>query len=201
MWRRGGGEACGQESDQDDTASLQLPFASFAQTLFCSFTDSTMSFFDVPGWSVPTAPTIDSGSRKRKRPQSDDTDKLHGATVNFEKLIKKLDTGESKTSDSRTKANKKNKNARGDDKADHGKAVGKQRTEHQKKGSHERPGATASPPPQKSKSSKKGKAQATSPANTPPTPSKKKNAPPKSNGGLTALQSNMKSGLDGARFR
>lgn len=161
-----------------------------------------MSFFEVPGWSVPTKPALDSNSRKRKRPQPDDADKLQGAEVNFEKLMKKLHTDDSKTSDSpRTKSNKKNKRARGGDKADHGKSVAKQQTGHQEKESQERPHAAVSPPPQKNKSSKKGKAPASSPTSTPPTPSKKKNAPQKSNGGLTALQSNMKSGLDGARFR
>lgn len=162
-----------------------------------------MSFFEVPGWSVPTKPALDSNSRKRKRPQPDDADKLQGAEVNFEKLMKKLHTDDSKTSDApRTKSNKKNKRARGGDKADHGKPVAKQQTGHQEKGSHERPHTAAvSPPPQKNKSSKKGKAPASSPTSTPPTPSKKKNTPQKSNGGLTALQSNMKSGLDGARFR
>lgn len=184
-------------------SSLSLPLP--IEPLFSPSATFAMSFFEVPGWSVPSAPTLDTGSRKRKRPQSEDANKLHGAEVNFEKLIKKLDTGDSKASGSpRIKSNQKSKKARDDDKADHGKNVGKQRTGHQEKGSHERPLTAVSPPPQKHKSSKKAKKSKPptgSPVNNPSTPSKKKDAPPKSNGGLTALQSNMKSGLDGARFR
>ena len=55
-----------------------------------------MPLFDVPGWSVPVAPTTDtSGSRKRKRPSTDgDVNKLETAHINFEKLMKKLEASD-----------------------------------------------------------------------------------------------------------
>lgn len=55
-----------------------------------------MPLFDVPGWSVPGAPTPDSHtSKKRKRPASDgDANKLETAHINFEKLMEKLEASD-----------------------------------------------------------------------------------------------------------
>lgn len=155
-----------------------------------------MSFFDVPGWSVPAAPTPDSSTRKRKRPQADDGNKIHTAEINFEKLIKKLDSGNSKSSESPRSQSKKKKNQkeRGGDK-NGGKPVG---IEHQKVRPQKPAETTPSTTPRKSKPSRKGKESSTKSS---PASSQKKTTPQKSNGGLTALQSSMQNGLDGARFR
>jgi len=48
-----------------------------------------MVLFDVPGWSVPGAP-VAVPSKKRKRPQG--LDQMQSATVNVEKLMKRLAT-------------------------------------------------------------------------------------------------------------
>ncbi|TDL29614.1 hypothetical protein BD410DRAFT_780076 [Rickenella mellea] len=52
-----------------------------------------MALFDVPGWSVPSEPTPN--SRKRKRPSHSNSEKVQSASVNVEKLMKKLKSGES----------------------------------------------------------------------------------------------------------
>ena len=52
-----------------------------------------MSLFQVPGWSVPSAPVPDElgqSSKKRKRPHSTDPHKLESAQINIEKLTSKL---------------------------------------------------------------------------------------------------------------
>ena len=48
-----------------------------------------MPLFDVPGWSVTADPVVDQASRKRKR-HSEDSERVSGAEVNFDKLVKKL---------------------------------------------------------------------------------------------------------------
>jgi len=52
-----------------------------------------MALFEVPGWSIPSAPIVDPAkrSRKRKRPSgSDETQTIRSAKVNVEKLMKRL---------------------------------------------------------------------------------------------------------------
>ncbi|RPD66708.1 hypothetical protein L226DRAFT_476515 [Lentinus tigrinus ALCF2SS1-7] len=57
-----------------------------------------MSLFEVPGWSVPSAP-VAQPSKKRKRPVSKDTDdvdeaeRMHAAQKNIEKLMRSLGEG------------------------------------------------------------------------------------------------------------
>ncbi|KAF8222744.1 hypothetical protein L208DRAFT_1320823 [Tricholoma matsutake] len=48
-----------------------------------------MPLFEIPGWSIPSDPVVEHGSKKRKR-FSSDTDRLESMEVNLEKLVKKL---------------------------------------------------------------------------------------------------------------
>jgi ribosomal RNA-processing protein 8 len=58
------------------------------------FTVSTMTLFEVPGWSVTTALVPESStqtSKKRKRPGNDGSDsRIQSAELNLEKLVKRL---------------------------------------------------------------------------------------------------------------
>ncbi|KAF5393955.1 hypothetical protein D9757_000143 [Collybiopsis confluens] len=51
-----------------------------------------MPLFNVPGWSIPTEPVTEPGSRKRKRPANDTGSEIRIASteVNLEKLVQKL---------------------------------------------------------------------------------------------------------------
>ena len=58
-----------------------------------------MPLFDVPGWSVPSAP-VSQASKKRKRPMAkdsaddiDEAERMHSAQKNIEKLMKTLGAG------------------------------------------------------------------------------------------------------------
>ncbi|KAJ3551357.1 hypothetical protein NM688_g4751 [Phlebia brevispora] len=79
------------------------------------FQKSTMALFEVPGWTMPTAPvagpSTSSNSRKRKRHDSEQDDaKLQSAAVNMEKLMEKLAHAEEGGEDSRQ--SRKNKKAK-----------------------------------------------------------------------------------------
>ncbi|PCH41310.1 hypothetical protein WOLCODRAFT_131836 [Wolfiporia cocos MD-104 SS10] len=55
-----------------------------------------MALFDVPGWTVPAAPVVEQPQRKRKRPSAqsgEDGAKVETPTINFEKLMEKLEAG------------------------------------------------------------------------------------------------------------
>ena len=60
-----------------------------------------MSLFEVPGWSVPSAPVAQGASKKRKRPQAskedddgvDEAQRIKSAQKNIEKLMRSLGAG------------------------------------------------------------------------------------------------------------
>ena len=140
-----------------------------------------MVHFDVPGWSVPGAPVAVPSSKKRKRPQA--LDHVQSATVNVEKLMKRLATEQSHTSvtaDTDQSHKKKRKRkvepshppARGD---------GEQST-----------------PKKKRKERQKKTGEKGTPLLSPASPHRPLQP---SGNALTTLQRGMKQSLDGARFR
>ncbi|CAA7259906.1 unnamed protein product [Cyclocybe aegerita] len=168
-----------------------------------------MSLFQVPGWSVATAPVREEPqytSKKRKRP-SNDTHKLEAAEVNIEKLISKLahpqpgenptnSKGKAKAQDPRRKARLGKKQKLGVGAADAPKKA-------------ERPSASSSevkiPPSSPTKSKKEKKMAKSNPPPAIEVASKrlKPSSPQQeaTSSRLTALQKGMKQSLDGARFR
>lgn len=68
-----------------------------------------MALFEVPGWSIPSVARPTSQPRKRKRPgaNSNDSEKMQSAEVNIEKLMKKLDSGSTKSDSQNSKNGKK----------------------------------------------------------------------------------------------
>ena len=50
-----------------------------------------MSLFEVPGWSVPSAPVQESKKRKRPSRAADGDEKVRAVEVNLEKLVAKMD--------------------------------------------------------------------------------------------------------------
>ncbi|GBE79347.1 25S rRNA (adenine(645)-N(1))-methyltransferase [Sparassis crispa] len=72
-----------------------------------------MALFEVPGWSVPSTLVSDGphSARKRKRVPAQDGDRVSGAVVNFEKLMKKLAAGSGTGKEAeRPRGNAKRKN-------------------------------------------------------------------------------------------
>ncbi|KAH7916100.1 methyltransferase-domain-containing protein [Hygrophoropsis aurantiaca] len=168
-----------------------------------------MALFEVPGWSVPSAPVSEisqSTSKKRKRPVPQDGDKLQSAEVNLDKLMRKL-AGDSKDLDKQAPKKKKTKHE-------------KPHVENPQGNGHKSVVVNAK--------KGKGKTSLNSNAHTPETPDKKSDAPAKkkkdgksravnhaskdgstaeppvastSQSGLTSLQKGMKDSLDGAKFR
>jgi len=178
-----------------------------------------MALFDVPGWTVPDTPVSESTNpRKRKRPGKDE-DKVQTASINFEKLMKKLDTPT--TASQKTPSKKQRKRAKKDEHGvgqsekragaphTHGKDAERpqQAAKHKEKGGSIQ--AKRAEPTSRSTPSKKTRnqsqekqaaSQSTQPHDTFPAP-EPTGSSPKSKDGLTALQAGMKSSLDGARFR
>ncbi len=83
-----------------------------------------MSLFEVPGWSVPSAP-VPQASKKRKRPSTkepdddvDEAERIHAAQKNIEKLMRSLGEGigalenEGSTSTDKKKGDGKDKKGR-----------------------------------------------------------------------------------------
>ncbi|KAI9467247.1 putative uracil phosphoribosyltransferase [Lactarius psammicola] len=153
-----------------------------------------MALFDVPGWSVPSAP-VAVPSKKRKRPSKQGLDDIQSAAMNVEKLMERLaaeqthartkgDHGGGVSADADQPSKKKRKRvkdrkvqqshipARGDGEQS---APKKKRKDRQKKTGDK---VTSSP----------------SPASSYPPSEPSRDA-------LTSLQRCMKQSLDGARFR
>ncbi|KAJ3517989.1 hypothetical protein NLJ89_g171 [Agrocybe chaxingu] len=166
-----------------------------------------MSLFQVPGWSMASAPVREEpqhASKKRKRPSAD-THRLEAAEVNIDKLISKLahpQPGENPAnSKGKAKAQDPGRNARFRKKQ---KLVADSADAPEK-----RPSASSSegkaPPSSPTKSKRERKKIAKS--NPPATEVTSKRARPSSpqqeaaSSRLTALQKGMKESLDGARFR
>lgn len=139
------------------------------------------ALFDVPGWSVPSAPvSTQRQSRKRKRAaSSEEQDLLRTAQANLDKLIDSLGTG-----DGGSLKKKSNKSSHRDQ---HPKAPGKPHNQSVT------PVSVVDPPTTSSKKNvkKQKKKQTVQPIST----------SEHSAAGLTSLQQSFKKSLDGARFR
>ncbi|KAA1466263.1 hypothetical protein DENSPDRAFT_831052 [Dentipellis sp. KUC8613] len=173
-----------------------------------------MALFEVPGWSVPSAPISSSAqhSRKRKRPN---TDQVRAAEVNVEKLVKKLGAGNGKD-----KATQRAKKPRHEDKArahptEKEKQKGGPRHDGKKMDGTVKGNKSPRPSGDTARSDS-GKASTTGEHRSPSVskPGKKSGkkdtasvdsqsrpSPQQSTSNLTSLQSGMKHSLDGARFR
>ncbi|GJE84964.1 methyltransferase-domain-containing protein [Phanerochaete sordida] len=175
-----------------------------------------MALFEVPGWSVPTAPVPSgSNSRKRKRPahesEAKPDEKIHAAAVNVEKLLAKLGEGEGQQAKKKAKKDKEKRKAQAPPapkREPNGAQAQQKKGKAQERKDESRPAPPVAGGSKKNKKNKGKQAQqqetkASSPAPDPaPTPKpaqKGKNASAEK--GLTALQANMKHSLDGARFR
>ncbi|CCM04867.1 uncharacterized protein FIBRA_07060 [Fibroporia radiculosa] len=168
-----------------------------------------MALFDVPGWTVPTAPVAGDTSRKRKRKAEPQDEKVQSATINFETLMEKLEASQTDGQGSLRKKQKKqdkkgttpqgSKGAAAPDRAERPREGGKRR--EKRRNAPQAPGATESlaTPARKGKKGEKEKHSSEPPqAAVPARQADKVSQKPE---GLTALQAGMKSSLDGARFR
>jgi ribosomal RNA-processing protein 8 len=146
--------------------------------------------FDVPGWSVPTEPSLSSSkkSKKRKRPRDDaSSEKLESVQVNLEKLMDTLDPakrppkkkhkGKGSAGSSKT-ANKPAAAASLDASLEKAKLKDAEKPSNKSKGAHTTPKEKGIPKPH----NPPGVADSVDPS-------------------LTTLQNRMKKKLDGARFR
>jgi len=168
-----------------------------------------MPLFDVPGWSVTSAPVPEPStqvSKKRKRPSGNDSNKIHSAELNLEKLVKRLKGNAGTHDNGRRKSRKSGVNA--------GNASGevvrnrerKAKTVQEKKKiiSHPKPfkaaeKASTLPSPHTAKKVKtRHDVKLSSTFSVMPTrqPGEEDSA-----SGLSVLQKGMKQSLDGARFR
>jgi ribosomal RNA-processing protein 8 len=151
-----------------------------------------MVLFDVPGWSVPGAPVAVPSSKKRKRPQG--LDHIQSATVNVEKLMKRLAMEQTHA---RTKGDNGGASA---DTDQHPKKKRKRIKDHKAQPSHTpaRGDGKQSTPKKKRKDRQKNTGEKVTSSSSPASPH-----PPSQPSGnaLTTLQRGMKQSLDGARFR
>ncbi|EGO01861.1 hypothetical protein SERLA73DRAFT_177408 [Serpula lacrymans var. lacrymans S7.3] len=162
-----------------------------------------MALFEVPGWSLPSAPVTSSSqstSKKRKRP-ADDGHKLESATVNLDKLMKTLEGKDSVSS----QASKKKKKTQ---KANVGGKQSRPSKESNMKQSSPVAKSTARQdiphnPDKDSRKGKKNKNKSKPDVTVPPKkPSTKIDVSlSHDDSSLTTLQKGMKGSLDGARFR
>lgn len=154
-----------------------------------------MSLFAVSGWNAPTklATSDATMSRKRKRAAvAEEDSKVQAATINIEKLMKKLDTGDSRTPNVEQKKKEKprvqNKASPGRNPPKAGKNI-----------------VQSEPPilssPVKESKKKQKRMQKDSRALTEASQEEMPGLKQEPTKGLTALQSSMKSSLEGARFR
>ncbi|KAG5648681.1 hypothetical protein DXG03_000027 [Asterophora parasitica] len=176
-----------------------------------------MPLFDVPGWSVTAPPVTEAStsvSKKRKRPAGD-SQRLHSAELNLEKLVNKLKgnfSSESlgsfgKHADKKAKQAEFSAVARKADKKKEKKAKARQDAVEVKKKTISRPmplqaagkdsGASPTRPAKKAKTKHTAEASSSQASLI----SAKKSLDGSPTGGLTALQKGMKQSLDGARFR
>lgn len=165
---------------------------------------TTMSLFEVSDWNAPSQLASSSRpAKKRKRSAVVDEDaKIQSASVNFEKLMKKLGDGESKRETGkanrkeRSKVQVKHSNAMngissGRESKDDGQARKAEKTvQKESQEPHEKM--------KKKRKEQQKKQKKVSETGDGPSPSKP--AASQSNG-LTPLQNSMKASLEGARFR
>ena len=168
---------------------------------------SMPALFDVPGWSVPSAPVPDQRqSKKRKRAAiPEEQDLLRTAQANFDRLIESLgdDAGPSDSTGG-ISLKKKTKTKHNKPQSSH---------DDQRKKSLHPPGEmhdqiatsvpSVNPPatsnkevlPRKNAKKKNGK------QGVPPTSRSEPSVAVQDTAGLTSLQQSLRKGLDGARFR
>jgi ribosomal RNA-processing protein 8 len=165
-----------------------------------------MALFEVPGWSMTSAPAPapSAVSKKRKRPPGKDADSLHSAEINLEKLVKSLQKADpggnvkkkSKRKEKRVsqKAGENNQRGKVVDGSPSGRENAKSVSSPKTLKPLKQTQSSADPPV---KARKKDISDASSAAETakPASPTKDSGA------SLTKLQKSMKSSLDGARFR
>jgi ribosomal RNA-processing protein 8 len=164
-----------------------------------------MSLFAVSGWNAPSKVAVSDvvNSRKRKRAVVADEDaKVATATVNIEKLMRKLDTGGTRP---RRKEKKKEKAHKASNEVSNSSGAAKL----SKKDLAQRKKPTKGSPAKEGEKKKQQKSL----KNAKPIVEKRETADTsKTHGdapvrkhetakGLTALQATMKSSLEGARFR
>ncbi|KAG1762245.1 methyltransferase-domain-containing protein [Suillus occidentalis] len=149
-----------------------------------------MALFEVPGWSVPTAPVsklAQSTSKKRKRPAGQDADKMQSIEVNLDKLMQKLGSvGKPQEDKQGPKKKKKNHGTTTEAKVEHATSHKRKEKVSYPLGGSIKGGAAE----QSVKGSRKSEQQS---QNVSPTVNEVS--------GLTRLQKGMKESLDGARFR
>jgi len=163
------------------------------------------ALFEVPGWSVPSKPVSDPSQnhKKRKRGQSGQTDKIQAASTNIEKLIEKLGS----KSDAAEGQPKKKQKARGNSKPSTsspkpGSSLQSKRKPRVVEENETRPLSMPQDGDKAIFGKKKQKQRRESTGHdASEVGSSKKAKTGASDKGLTSLQENMKSSLDGARFR
>ncbi|KIJ70248.1 hypothetical protein HYDPIDRAFT_104934 [Hydnomerulius pinastri MD-312] len=168
-----------------------------------------MALFEVPGWSMPSAPiSAQTSSKKRKRPGSQNSNLLHSAETNLDKLIETLGEGAGANDGERHGTKKKKKKHDKLSSQPNNNQVRPPPTASKKLAAAKDPGPSASPTPTSNtdsspkKKSKRKKSKATDVDRSGPSDqSPKAPKPAQNNTGLTSLQRNMKESLDGARFR
>lgn len=184
-----------------------------------------MALFEVPGWSVPDAPAP-GNTNKRKRNATKSDEKVSTAEINFEKLMKRLESGKDvpQPHPKKTKGKQKSKPAADSDQPNDTtprfKAAerGAEQTQKNKRADRrQRKKAAQSSAAPSSERERDGDGEdASSPrkrkkkggehdAETKelPEPSSVRSTSPeeKTSAGLTAMQAGMRHSLDGARFR
>jgi ribosomal RNA-processing protein 8 len=177
-----------------------------------------MSLFKVAGWSVPDVPVQESKKRKRPAPAHDAKQRL-SVEVNIEKLVAKMGKIADEVEGVQKKKAKCEMTAQGQKGRDRGSVVKEKGKEQKGPGGGE--GArkiashraadvasmsgTSSAQDKKSKERKQKKGKRSHDDPEPPSRSSPSKPAKVQNEGrtkdLTALQSGMKSSLDGARFR
>ncbi|KAG2077575.1 hypothetical protein BDR04DRAFT_1088654 [Suillus decipiens] len=163
-----------------------------------------MALFEVPGWSVPAAPvskSIQSTSKKRKRPAAQDADKMQSVEVNLDKLMQKLGSVGKHQEDKqgpKKKKNHKKTNEGLDAKVEHAK-FGKEKGSSFLGGSIKESTVNQSV---KGGSGLRKKKKSLKPDSR-KSEQQPQNVSPAVDevSGLTTLQKGMKESLDGARFR
>ena len=166
------------------------------------------ALFDVPGWSVPSAPvSTQRQSKKRKHAaSSEEQDLLRNAQVNLDKLIDSLGGGADDAGDGPSSKKKKKKNVnkptsqpsrrdqRGEDLHPHGKPHSWTKASVP---SAEDPSTTSNTAALPSKKARKKNAKRV----VQPTDIPKHSVAVQETGSLTPLQRSLRKSLDGARFR
>ncbi|KAG6378874.1 methyltransferase-domain-containing protein [Boletus reticuloceps] len=168
------------------------------------------ALFDVPGWSVPSAPvSTQRHSKKRKRAaSSEEQELLHSAQANLDKLIHSLGgstTLNDDAGDGPSNKKKKKKPNKPTPQPSHHDQRGKVRNGPHSQGKpHKQAVPPATDPSTAStkaalpgkKAKKKNTKHVVQPTVTP-----EKSTAAQDTGSLTPLQRNLKKSLDGARFR